>query len=109
MRVDRERAERRDSGTDVEDAEGDPDLDARNGDARSVAIANPAHLGVLPVGELDELLPPPVRHELPLFASRGLYLTAALYTAYWIIALVSWRRWLRLAGEAAAPRIAPQS
>ena len=46
---------------------------------------------------------------VPLFASRGLYLTSVLYGVYWINALVSWRRWLRLAGEAAAPRSAPQA
>ncbi len=30
-----------------------------------------------------------------LFASRGLYLTALLYTAYWINAWYGWRRWHR--------------
>ena len=30
---------------------------------------------------------------VPLFASRGLYVTAALYAAYWINAIVSWRHW----------------
>jgi nicotinamide mononucleotide transporter len=30
---------------------------------------------------------------VPLYASRGLYLTAGLYTAYWINAVVSWRHW----------------
>jgi len=34
---------------------------------------------------------------VPLYASRGLYLTSALYAVYWINALVSWRRWKRLA------------
>jgi nicotinamide mononucleotide transporter len=32
---------------------------------------------------------------VPLYASRGLYLTAALYVAYWINALVAWRHWKR--------------
>jgi len=32
---------------------------------------------------------------VPLYASRGLYLTAALYVAYWINALVAWRHWRR--------------
>ncbi len=33
---------------------------------------------------------------VPLFASRGLYVTAALYTVYWVNALVSWRHWWKL-------------
>ena len=33
---------------------------------------------------------------VPLYASRGLYLTSFLYSAYWINALVSWQRWKRL-------------
>lgn len=32
---------------------------------------------------------------IPLFASRGLYLTAGLYGAYWINACVAWRYWRR--------------
>ncbi|WP_431478656.1 nicotinamide riboside transporter PnuC [Massilia eburnea] len=32
---------------------------------------------------------------VPLYASRGLYLTAVLYAAYWINALVAWRHWRR--------------
>ncbi|HEX8602949.1 MAG TPA: nicotinamide riboside transporter PnuC [Pseudoduganella sp.] len=32
---------------------------------------------------------------VPLYASRGLYLTAALYAAYWCNALVSWWWWHR--------------
>lgn len=32
---------------------------------------------------------------VPLYASRGLYLTAALYAAYWVNALVAWRHWRR--------------
>jgi nicotinamide mononucleotide transporter len=34
---------------------------------------------------------------VPLYASRGLYLTAALYAFFWLNAAVSWRRWTRLA------------
>lgn len=33
---------------------------------------------------------------VPLYASRGLNLTAVLYVAYWINALVAWRHWRRL-------------
>lgn len=33
---------------------------------------------------------------VPLYASRGLYLTSALYAVYWINALVSWRHWVKL-------------
>lgn len=33
---------------------------------------------------------------VPLFASRGLYVTATLYAVYWVNALVSWRHWLKL-------------
>jgi nicotinamide mononucleotide transporter len=32
---------------------------------------------------------------VPLYASRGLYLTAALYAAYWVNAAVSWWWWRR--------------
>lgn len=32
---------------------------------------------------------------VPLFASRGLYLTAVLYSVYWVNALVAWRAWRR--------------
>lgn len=39
---------------------------------------------------------------VPLFASRGLYLTAALYALYGVNALVAWRHWTALA--AASPR-----
>jgi nicotinamide mononucleotide transporter len=39
---------------------------------------------------------------VPLYASRGLWITAALYTAYAVHAVVGWRRWHRLAS--AAPR-----
>lgn len=41
---------------------------------------------------------------VPLFFSRGLYLTSALYTAYWVNAAVAWPRWRRLADEARATR-----
>jgi len=33
---------------------------------------------------------------VPLFASRGLLLTAVLYAGYWVHALVAWRHWARL-------------
>ena len=33
---------------------------------------------------------------VPLYASRGLYLTSALYAAYWLNAAISWRHWRRL-------------
>ena len=32
---------------------------------------------------------------VPLFASRGLTVTAVLYAAYWVNALVAWRHWAR--------------
>lgn len=40
---------------------------------------------------------------VPLYASRGLYLTSALYAGYWVNACIAWRRWHRLstAGQAA--------
>jgi nicotinamide mononucleotide transporter len=38
---------------------------------------------------------------VPLFASRGLVLTAALYAGYWVNALVAWWHWRRLAAAAA--------
>jgi nicotinamide mononucleotide transporter len=42
---------------------------------------------------------------VPLYASRGLYLTAFLYAGYWINAVISWRWWQhRLAQPAAALR-----
>lgn len=40
---------------------------------------------------------------VPLYASRGLHLTAVLYAAYWINAIVAWRRWQRLAAAVARP------
>lgn len=33
---------------------------------------------------------------VPLYASRGLHLTAVLYAVYWVNAVVSWRHWSRL-------------
>ena len=36
---------------------------------------------------------------VPLYASRGLNVTAVLYAAFWINAVVSLRHWQRLAGE----------
>lgn len=41
---------------------------------------------------------------VPLYASRGLYLTSFLYACYWINAVVSWVRWRRLVQ---APFVAP--
>lgn len=35
---------------------------------------------------------------VPLYASRGLYVTSALYAAFWVNAVVSVRHWRRLAG-----------
>ncbi|MES2153253.1 MAG: nicotinamide riboside transporter PnuC [Pseudomonadota bacterium] len=37
----------------------------------------------------------------PLYFSRGLYLTAALYTGFWINAILSWLWWRELARRAA--------
>jgi nicotinamide mononucleotide transporter len=37
---------------------------------------------------------------VPLFASRGLHLTAALYVAYWCNAWIGWYRWRHLAMRA---------
>jgi nicotinamide mononucleotide transporter len=36
---------------------------------------------------------------VPLYASRGLYVTAALYAAFWVNAIVALRRWRTLANE----------
>jgi nicotinamide mononucleotide transporter len=36
---------------------------------------------------------------VPLYTVRGLYLTALLYSAFWVNAIVSLIRWNRLAGE----------
>lgn len=35
---------------------------------------------------------------VPLYASRGLYLTGVLYVAFWVNAVLSLRHWTRLAG-----------
>ncbi|NUZ04254.1 nicotinamide riboside transporter PnuC [Piscinibacter koreensis] len=40
---------------------------------------------------------------VPLYASRGLWLTAALFGVFWVNALVSWRHWHRLARGPVAP------
>ena len=39
---------------------------------------------------------------VPLYASRGLYLTSVLYAAFWVNALVSLAKWRRLAVTASA-------
>lgn len=39
---------------------------------------------------------------VPLYMSRGLYLTSALYAVYWVNALIAWRHWRRLRDAAAA-------
>ena len=44
---------------------------------------------------------------VPLYASRGLHLTALLYAGYWVNALVALRHWRRLAGEAAPAGAVP--
>jgi nicotinamide mononucleotide transporter len=36
---------------------------------------------------------------VPLYAARGLYLTAVLYAAFWVNAVVALRRWRRLAQQ----------
>jgi nicotinamide mononucleotide transporter len=41
---------------------------------------------------------------VPLFASRGLWLTAALYAAYWLNAWYGWWCWSRLARSEGGPR-----
>lgn len=38
---------------------------------------------------------------VPLYASRGLYLTSVLYSVFWINALVAWRHWARLRDDEA--------
>ena len=43
---------------------------------------------------------------VPLYFSRGLYLTALLYAAFWVNALVSWWWWRRLALEPQAAKAA---
>jgi nicotinamide mononucleotide transporter len=39
---------------------------------------------------------------VPLYASRGLHLTAVLYAAFWVNAIVSWIWWRKLAARDAA-------
>lgn len=39
---------------------------------------------------------------VPLYASRGLHLTAVLYACYWVHACLAWRRWRRVELPAAA-------
>ncbi|HZX27007.1 MAG TPA: nicotinamide riboside transporter PnuC [Telluria sp.] len=41
---------------------------------------------------------------VPLYFSRGLYLTSLLYAGYWVNAAVAWRLWNRLATAQAAER-----
>lgn len=43
---------------------------------------------------------------VPLFASRGLWLTAAIYAAYWCNAWYGWQTWRRQASTAAARQAA---
>lgn len=43
---------------------------------------------------------------VPLYASRALYLTAALYAVYWVNAWFGWRHWHRLATSDDAMRTA---
>ena len=46
---------------------------------------------------------------VPLYASRGLYLTSFLYGCYWINAVVSWVQWRRIAPSlVAAPALSPR-
>lgn len=42
---------------------------------------------------------------VPLYASRGLYLTSILYAGFWLNAIVAWRNWTRLAAQAAASAV----
>jgi len=46
---------------------------------------------------------------VPLYASRGLYLTAFLYACFWLNAVISWRNWRRLALQAATVTKVPTS
>jgi nicotinamide mononucleotide transporter len=46
---------------------------------------------------------------VPLYASRGLYLTAALYAGFWINAIASWLFWRRKAAEQARAAVAVSS
>lgn len=43
---------------------------------------------------------------VPLYASRGLYLTAVLYAVYWVNAIVSWLWWRRLARQSGTVLVA---
>jgi len=43
---------------------------------------------------------------VPLYASRELYLTAALYAAYWVNAVVAWLTWRRRMGAVHASAVA---
>jgi nicotinamide mononucleotide transporter len=43
---------------------------------------------------------------VPLYASRGLYLTALLYAGYFVNALISWRWWRRQMLQAASDKLA---
>ena len=45
---------------------------------------------------------------VPLYASRGLYVTSGLYVAFWINAVVSLMTWRRLARGAAVPQVVRQ-
>lgn len=42
---------------------------------------------------------------VPLYASRGLYLTAVLYACYWAHAIYAWLQWRRLAQAQLAPTV----
>ncbi|HEY0065481.1 MAG TPA: nicotinamide riboside transporter PnuC [Telluria sp.] len=44
---------------------------------------------------------------VPLYASRGLYLTSILYACYWVNALVSWYLWRKLARAEGSPILSP--
>jgi nicotinamide mononucleotide transporter len=44
---------------------------------------------------------------VPLYASRGLYLTAVLYAGFWVNAIVSWIGWRKLAARDAAASLVP--
>lgn len=46
---------------------------------------------------------------VPLFASRGLWLTAILYGAYWFNAWYGWWRWRREAAAHASPNVVAQA
>jgi nicotinamide mononucleotide transporter len=43
---------------------------------------------------------------VPLYASRELYVTAALYAAYWVNAVVAWLEWQRQMRQVASARVA---